>query len=76
MRASHSKIGTQFYFFYCFRSSGMEAVRDIVQFVELRRFLLSDGMWDQEGLAKAVLAEVPKQLVKWMTMRGLKPFSA
>ena len=54
----------------------MKATRDIVQFVELRKFLISNGMWDQEGLARAVLAEVPKQLVKWMTMRGLKPFHA
>ena len=50
-----------------------KATRDIVQFVEMRKFLTGGGYWDQQGLAKQVLAEVPKQLVKWMTMRGLKP---
>ena len=57
-------------------SGDMVAVRDIVQFVEMRRFQMSNGMWDQEGLARAVLAEVPKQVVKWMTMRGLKPLNS
>ena len=57
-------------------SRDVVAVRDIVQFVEMRRFQMSNGMWDQEGLARAVLAEVPKQVVKWMTMRGLKPLNS
>ena len=61
---------------FVLRAGDMVATRDIVQFVELRKFSISDGMWDHEGLARAVLAEVPKQLVKWMTMRGLKPFHA
>ena len=52
------------------------AARDIVQFVEMRKFLISNGMWDQEGLAKEVLAEVPNQVVKWMTLRGIKPLNA
>ena len=54
-------------------AGGQVAVRDIVQFVEMRKFLANEGYWDQEKLAKAVLAEVPKQVVKWMKMRGLKP---
>ena len=58
------------------RAGGRLAARDIVQFVEMRKFLISNGMWDQEGLARAVLAEVPKQVVKWMTMRGLKPLNS
>ena len=42
----------------------------------MRRFQMPNGMCDQEGLARAVLAEVPKQVVKWMTMRGLKPLNS
>ncbi len=49
------------------------AARDIVQFVEMRRFEYGQGQYDQTGLAKAVLAEVPKQVVGWMKMRGLTP---
>ena len=55
------------------RAGGRVASRDIVQFVELRKFLTSDGNWNKEGLAKEVLAEIPKQLVSWMTKRGIKP---
>ena len=29
--------------------------------------------WNKEALGKEVLAEVPKQLVAWMTKRGIKP---
>ena len=58
------------------RAGGRLAARDIVQFVEMRKFLISNGMWDQEGLAKEVLAEVPNQVVKWMTLRGIKPLNA
>ena len=55
------------------KSGGMKAERDIVQFVEMRKFAFGTHEWDNAGLAKAVLAEIPKQLVSWMTVRGLKP---
>merc|ERR1719510_2401628 len=59
------------------RANGRVASRDIVQFVELRKFLMNFGggqmTWNKEALAKEVLAEVPKQLVSWMTKRGIKP---
>merc|ERR1711994_653745 len=59
------------------RANGRVASRDIVQFVELRKFLMNYGggqmNWNKEALAKEVLAEVPKQLVTWMTKRGIKP---
>ena len=47
--------------------------RDIVQFVELRRFLLPDGGWSHELLAKSVLAEVPGQVTAWMKIAGFTP---
>jgi len=58
------------------RSGGRVASRDIVQFVELRKYVNPGGSWNKEMLAKSVLAEVPKQLVDWMTMRGVKPVKA
>lgn len=54
------------------RSGGMVAKRDIVQFVEMRKFV-SGGSWNKELLAKAVLAEIPKQLSTYMRMQSLKP---
>lgn len=47
--------------------------RDIVQFVELRRFLLPGGGWSQELLAQSVLAEVPGQITSWMKSAGFTP---
>ena len=41
---------------------GKEAKRDIVQFVELSKFLSGNGGWSKEALARAVLAEVPSQV--------------
>jgi hypothetical protein len=35
------------------------AARDIVQFVELRKFLKRGNTWDKEDLAKEVLFEIP-----------------
>ena len=55
------------------RHGGKVASRDIVQFVELRKFISKDGLWDKELLAKDVLAEVPGQVVGWMKMRNIKP---
>ena len=54
-------------------SGGIKASRDIVQFVELRKFLSGPHSWNKEALAKEVLAEIPDQLVKWMLSRGIKP---
>ena len=50
----------------------MVAARDIVQFVELRKFLQGGG-WSKEMLAKAVLAEIPAQLSGWMKMKAFQP---
>jgi len=50
-----------------------KAVRDIVQFVELRKFIGPMGTWDKDLLAKDVLAEVPAQVTGWMRMKGIKP---
>jgi len=47
--------------------------RDIVQFVELRKFLLPGGGWSQELLAQSVLAEVPAQVTGWMRSAGFTP---
>jgi len=47
--------------------------RDIVQFVELRRFLLPSGGWSHELLAQSVLAEVPGQVTSWMRSAGFIP---
>jgi len=54
------------------RSGGLVAKRDIVQFVEMRKFV-SGGSWNKELLAKAVLAEIPKQLSTYMRMQSFKP---
>ncbi len=43
-------------------SGNMVAARDIVQFVELRKFVLPGQIWDKEMLAKQVLAEIPNQV--------------
>ena len=58
------------------RSQGGVAVRDIVQFVKMEKFQFDNGTWDRGSLAKEVLAEVPNQVVKWMTMRGIKPLKS
>jgi len=54
------------------RCGGLVAARDIVQFVELRKFLQGGG-WSKDLLAKAVLAEIPAQLSGWMKLKSLKP---
>ncbi len=55
------------------RHMGKIAARDIVQFVELHKFMGAHGLWDKSLLAKDVLAEVPRQVVTWMKNRGIKP---
>jgi len=54
------------------RADGKVAERDIVQFVRMRDFL-SLGTYDKETLSKAVLAEVPGQVLKYMRNNGTKP---
>jgi len=54
-------------------SNGNFAKRDIVQFVELRKFVQRGHGWNKELLAKAVLAEIPFQLCSWMKSNGFKP---
>jgi len=54
------------------RAGHRTACRDVVQFVELRRFL-RQGVWDKETLAREVLREVPAQVVQWMKMKNIKP---
>lgn len=55
------------------RAGNKVASRDIVQFVELRRFLGPNNVWSKELLAKEVLAEIPQQFVGWMKARGIFP---
>jgi len=52
---------------------GQMAKRDIVQFVEMRRFVGRDASWDKELLARAVLAEIPGQVTGWMKMKRFQP---
>jgi len=57
-------------------SSGRKAERDIVQFVELQRFVRGQGSrttWNKELLAKEVLEELPDQLVNYMSAKGHQP---
>merc|ERR1712226_52483 len=55
------------------RCGSLVAQRDIVQFVELRKFLTGGGSWSKESLARAVLAEIPGQLQGWMKSNSFKP---
>ena len=55
------------------RQDNMVASRDIVQFVELRQFIQSNGTWSKEQLAREVLAEVPTQLLSFMKMKQFPP---
>ena len=52
---------------------GQVAERDIVQFVEMQKFVSKEGGWNKELLAKAVLAEIPGQVTSWMKMRRFVP---
>jgi len=53
---------------------GRTAQRDIVQFVELNRFVCSGSRgWDKELLAGEVLAELPDQIVGAMKAGGHRP---
>lgn len=56
---------------------GKRAVRDIVQFVELSKYINTDlNVVDNDlenELAKEVLFEVPDQVVNYFEMQGIKP---
>jgi len=57
-------------------NNGLTAERDIVQFVEMQRFVRGTGShvtWNREMLAKEVLAEIPEQLVGYMKKKGFQP---
>ena len=47
--------------------------RDIVQFVEMRKFIQRGGSWSKELLAKEVLAEIPDQMLSYMKSKGFNP---
>lgn len=53
-------------------AGGRTAARDIVQFVPFRRFA-AGGPLAGSQLAAATLAELPGQLVKYFTSRGIMP---
>jgi len=58
------------------RNDGHTAERDIVQFVDMQRFVRGSGAhtsWNKEMLAREVLAEIPEQLVGYMKNKGFKP---
>merc|ERR1712002_1364928 len=55
---------------------GRTAQRDIVQFVEMQKFVSGRGAsatWNKELLAREVLFEIPDQLVGYMRKKGFKP---
>ena len=39
-------------------------------------FLFEFQTWDKEMLAKQVLAEIPQQVVQWMSQRKIQPGAA
>lgn len=54
---------------------GKYAERDMVQFVQLNKFLTDNGatIRSQAELAKEVLAEIPEQLCSFMKINNIKP---
>lgn len=55
---------------------GRTAERDIVQFVEMQKFVSGQGRyatWNKQLLAREVLFEIPDQLVGYMKKKGFKP---
>jgi len=52
---------------------GMTAKRDIVQFVEIQKFINHGGFWTKSELAKEVLAEIPDQVVGYMRSKHFLP---
>jgi len=57
--------------------NGRTAKRDIVQFVEMQKFVSGGGShratWNKDLLAREVLAEIPDQLVGYMRAKNFKP---
>jgi hypothetical protein len=56
--------------------NGRTAQRDIVQFVEMQKFISgygSSARWNKEMLAREVLFEIPEQLVGYMKSKNFKP---
>ena len=41
--------------------------------MEMRRYLAGPGQWNGKGLPNDVLAEVPRQMLRFMASKGLKP---
>jgi len=58
-------------------NNGKTAQRDIVQFVEMQKFIngagFRHGTWNKELLAREVLFEIPDQLVSYMKSKKFKP---
>merc|ERR1712059_106123 len=52
--------------------NGRTAQRDIVQFVEMSKFVRGHT-WNKEMLAREVLFEIPDQLVGYMKAKKFKP---
>ena len=55
---------------------GLTAQRDIVQFVEMKKFVSGYGAsarWNKEFLAREVLAEIPDQVLGYMKCKNFKP---
>eukprot|EP00092_Neocalanus_flemingeri_P106493 GFUD01136651.1.p1 GENE.GFUD01136651.1~~GFUD01136651.1.p1 ORF type:complete len:613 (+),score=118.61 GFUD01136651.1:100-1938(+) len=58
-------------------NNGRTAQRDIVQFVEMQKFISGSGShyvtWNKDLLAREVLFEIPEQLVGYMKAKKFKP---
>jgi len=61
-------------------NNGKTAQRDIVQFVEMQKFVSGTGShyvtWNKDLLAREVLFEIPDQLVGYMKAKKFKPIGA
>jgi len=56
------------------RAGNLVASRDIVQFVEMRKYVVpGTGSWSKQLLAKEVLAEIPTQFISFMQSKGFQP---
>ena len=60
--------------------NGRTAKRDIVQFVEMQKFVSGVGThqlsWNKEHLAREVLFEIPEQLVSYMKSKKFEPIGS
>ncbi|QQP57585.1 Copine VIII, partial [Caligus rogercresseyi] len=59
---------------------GNTAARDIVQFVEMSKYVKKadngDIYWDRASLAYQVMVEIPRQVLEWTSKRGIKPLKS